>query len=143
MRAPARTGCKRVVRRPASFPFLTLPDPRACVPAGGLDCSVLQWRHLAERARGSGAADVLHARAAPRAVLSDPDEEAERQAAERERERRAGEALESVRWLKQDQLAGPRAFEPPPPPYCCPYPCPYCTLTRRAPRQVQARQVAH
>ena len=24
----------------------------------------------------------------------------------------------------------------PPPPYCCPYPCPYCTLTRRAPRQV-------
>ena len=124
MRAPARTGCKRVVRRPASFPFLTLPDPRACVPAGGLDCSVLQWRHLAERARGSGAADVLHARAAPRAVLSDPDEEAERQAAERERERRAGEALESVRWLKQDQLAGPRAFEPPPPPYCCPYPCP-------------------
>ena len=104
---------------------------------------MLQWRHLAERARGSGAADVLHARAAPRAVLSDPDEEAERQAAERERERRAGEALESVRWLKQDQLAGPRAFEPPPPPYCCPYPCPYCTLTRRAPRQVQARQVAH
>jgi len=28
---------------------------------------------------------------------------------------------------------------PPPPPYCCPYPCPYCTLTRRAPRQVTSK----
>jgi len=31
------------------------------------------------------------------------------------------------------QRARPSRFSPPPPPYCCPYPCPYCTLTPSLP----------
>ena len=38
---------------------------------------------------------------------------------------RAGAAVAGVK---------PSATVPPPPPYCCPYPCPYCTLNPSLPR---------
>ena len=46
----------------------------------------------------------------------------------------AGAARVAWRWGRGG--GAPRQVASPPPPYCCPYPCPYCTLTRRAPRQV-------
>ncbi|KAJ1479668.1 hypothetical protein T484DRAFT_1813367, partial [Baffinella frigidus] len=91
------------------------------ISTGGPDNAVLQWRHITEGEHGGSAADTLHARAAPRVPLEDPEAEEKWQEARQQRAlqwalneglRQAGEAVEQVKWHRQDQLLGPTRWKP-------------------------------